>query len=192
MTTEQWKKRWWQVRKQHQWQLLGEQKLWGAATSTPLTVHPFSHSEAKLHLPRFIAESGAGKHLVAWLWRGPHAVPKTIGKKTIIISYPVWRSATVQSCSSHYSYQQVHSRAMFKRRAHRLLPLKAWNTGNIYCKIRTSSLKKKLHKNKYKTKIPWHHEVWHNGSINFREHIVKLCYFWCPAIIRTTVASQIF
>lgn len=69
--------------------------------------------------------------------------PKTIGKKTIIISYPVWRSATVQSCSSHYSYQQVHSGAMFKRRAYRLLPLKAWNTGNIYCKIRTSSLKKK-------------------------------------------------
>lgn len=76
MTTEQWKKSWWWVREQHQWQLLREQKLWGTATSAPLTVHPFSHSAAKLHLPRFIAESGAEKHLVAWLWRGAHTVPK--------------------------------------------------------------------------------------------------------------------
>lgn len=36
----------------------------------------FSLSAAKLHLPRFIAESGTTKHLVAWLWRGPHTVPK--------------------------------------------------------------------------------------------------------------------
>lgn len=49
LTTEQWKKRWRRMRQQHQWQLLREQKLWGAATSGDLTIHSFSHSAAKLH-----------------------------------------------------------------------------------------------------------------------------------------------
>lgn len=49
------------MREQHQWWLLREQKLWGAAISGDLTVRSLSQSAAKLHLHEIHSRISSGK-----------------------------------------------------------------------------------------------------------------------------------
>lgn len=79
------------MKENHQWQLLGVQKLWGAVTNSDLTIYSFCHLGVELQLRRFIAKSTALKHLVVYLWSGPHAVAaeNIFRKETIIISFPI-------------------------------------------------------------------------------------------------------
>ena len=78
------------VKENNQWQLLGERKLWGAATNSDLTIYLLCHLGVEVQFRRFTARYTALKHLVVYLWSVPHAVAaeNISGKETIIISFP--------------------------------------------------------------------------------------------------------
>lgn len=65
--------------------------MWGAVTNSDLTIYSICHPGVELQLRRFIAEYTVLKHLVVYLWSGPHAVvAENISRKeTITISFPI-------------------------------------------------------------------------------------------------------
>lgn len=116
---------WRWIKENHQWWLLGKQKLWGAVTNSDLTVYSTRHLGVELQLRRLIAETMALKHLVVYLWIGLHAVAvENISRKeAITISFLIWCSLTAQYCAGYYSFEQVCSWAGLEIQDYRWLQL---------------------------------------------------------------------